>query len=249
MISETLLLVHSPIVGSDTWGPVAHELRAGDVPVVVPTLADDGTQPFWRQHVTSAADDVDSQIPAGTALIVVVHSGAGQLTALLGHELLQRGRRPAGYLFVDAGLPPDDRSRLDQLRDEAPQFAEQLEEILAARRQFPDWDDQQLRPLVPDRERRRRLIAGLRRLPSGFWTEPIPGVPGWDQVPIGVVLFSSGYEATATAAEEHGWPVRNLDVENHFHMLDQPNSVADVLEELARQVAQEDPPNPSGWDS
>lgn len=237
MISETLVLVHSPIVGPGTWEPVARELRAGDVPVVVPTLADDGTQPFWRQHVASAADDIESQMPTGTAPIVVVHSGAGQLTALLGYELLQRGRRPAGYLFVDAGLPPDDRSRLDQLRDEAPQFAEQLEGILAAGRPFPDWDDQQLRPLVPDRERRRSLIAGLRRLPPGYWTEPIPGVPGWDRVPIGVVLFSSGYEATATAAEERGWPIRNLDVDNHFHMLDQPSCVAALLRWLARSTS------------
>lgn len=199
------VLVHSPIVGSDTWEPVAQQLRARGVAVVVPTLTDDGAQPFWRQHVTSVVAAVD-------------------------------GYRVAALVFVDAGLPPQGRSRLDQVRDEASEFAEELERLLADGRPFPYRNDQQLRPLVPDAQRRSRLIAGIRHLPPGYWTETIPPSPGWDSGPVGVLLLSSGYQATADTAEQRGWPSRRLDVDNHFHMLEDPGGAAEALDGLAQRL-------------
>jgi hypothetical protein len=233
-------LVHSPIVGPDTWEPVAGELRARHLSVAVATVTDEGAEPFWRQHVTSAVQSLERDVPAGSDVIVVVHSGAGQLAAHLSHQLSERGYGPAGFLFVDAGLPTGGSSRLDQLRDEAPEFAAELEGILAAGRPFPDWHDEQLRPLVPDRNRRHRLLAGLRHLPFGYWTEIIPSVPDRDVTPAGVLLLSSGYEITAATARQCGWPVRRLDADNHFHMLNAPADVADELRSLARQLLDED---------
>lgn len=229
------VLVHSPIVGVDTWEPVADELRARGELVCVPRVRDNGDPPFWEQHVGAVVAGVEADVPVGEELVVVGHSGAGQLLALVCGALLERAWRVDACLFVDAGLPTAGRSRMEQLRGEEPEFADELEVALAGDG-FPQWDDDLLAPLVSDPDRRAGLIRGVRRLPSGYWEEPIPYVAGWPLVPCGVLLFSDGYEATARAAAAARWPVRRLSTGNHFLALVDPAGVADELLGLRREV-------------
>lgn len=101
--------------------------------------------------------------------------------------------------------------------------------MFAAGGRFPSWPDELLATLVPDDERRARLSAGVRQLPPAYWTEPIPDNPTWPDAPCGVLLLSAGYEPTAAAADHAGWPLRRLDVANHFFLLAEPAAVTDEL--------------------
>lgn len=225
------LLVHSPIVGPDTWAPVASRLRTSGDEVVVPALHMDDQPPFATRHVDEA---VAAQLPRGCRPVVVGHSGAGGLLGAIGRRLRDAGTPPAAYVLADAGVPATaPTSRLAQLRAEAPGLAGHLEAILAAGGRFPDWTDEQLAPLVPDPGRRARLVANLQPAPAGYWTEPLPVTPDWPDAPGAVVLFSGSYEPTARFAGAHGWPLHRLSDDNHFLTLADPDAVAVAMRELA----------------
>src|SRR5215208_4594361 len=112
-------------------------------------------------------------LPAGRQVVLVGHSGAGPLLPAM-REL--GGRDVAAYLFVDAGLPEDSRSRLDLLRAE---MAEQLVAHLEAGGRFPEWTDADLAEIVPDAARRRQLLAEMQPRDLPFWREPLPVFHGW----------------------------------------------------------------------
>lgn len=225
------LLIHSPIVGPDTWAPVAALLRGGGDEVVVPTLRMGEAAPYARRHVDEATA---SPLPVASRPVLVAHSGAGGLVAAIGRRLRAAGTPPAAYVLADAGVPAADGvSRLDQLRAEVPALADQLDALFAAGDRFPSWTDEQLAPLVPDPGRRAGLLAGLQPAPAGYWTEPLPVTPGWPDAPGAVVLFSGSYEPTAQFAGTRGWPLRRLAADNHFLPLADPAAVAAALVALA----------------
>lgn len=229
------VLVHSPIVGPDTWRPVAEELTARGRRVEVPDLSDDGRTPLWHQHVISVAAHVADAVESGADLVVAAHSGSGQLLAHIGGALRRAGFLPRAYLHVDAGVSTGGTSRLEQLRSESPAFADELEAVFASGERFPAWSDELLTALVPDDDRRATLAAGIRRQPLGYWTEPIPPDPA-DDTPHGALLLSGGYAATAAVAERAGWPVHDLEAGNHFHLLVDPVAVTDALLALETKV-------------
>ncbi len=227
---SVVVLVHSPIVGADTWGPVADALRGWERSVLVPDVARGGPE-FWGPQVQSVVDHVRQARQQGP-VVLVAHSGAGQLLPHIGTGLRAAGLEVGAYVLVDAGLPTDGSSRLEQLRTEAPDLARELGDLLASDRTFPNWVDEDLTPLVRDPRRRRRLLDGLRPLPEAYWTEPIPAVVGWPDAPCGVLLLSDGYSATARRARDEGWVLVDLHAGNHFHMLADPDGVARALGEI-----------------
>jgi hypothetical protein len=162
-------------------------------------------------------------------LILVGHSGAGPLLPVISETISQR---VLGYIFVDAGLPHPGKSRLDEIRMGAPDFAAELERDLLAGGRFPKWSDEDLRDIIPDDQTRAGLLAELRPRPLAFFTETLPDVPGWPDAPCGYVLFSQAYEAAAEQARSAGWPMRSFDA-GHFHMLVDPSAVAATFAEMA----------------
>lgn len=226
------LLVHSPIVGPDTWQPVAERLSAAGDTVAVPRLEMGAAPPFAERHVAAAAA-VD--LPDGARPVVVAHSGAGPLVGAIAARLRAAGHPPAGHVLADAGPPATEgASRLDQLRAEAPDLADHLDHLLDRGERFPDWSDAQLAPLVPADHARRRLLAGLQPGPPGYWHEPLPTSVGRPDAPGGVLLFSASYEPTADWGHRFGWPVRRLADDNHFLPIAAPDTVAAALQRLAR---------------
>ncbi len=214
------LLVHSPLVGPDTWRPVAEALlRRGHAALVpeLPAVVEAG-RPYWAQHAEAAARVAQT---AGAPLVLVGHSGAGALLPAIAQAL---GRPVGGYVFVDAGLPAGGQSRLESFGDGAEEFRAHL----AGGGRFPDWMDEQLKPLVPDDAARTRLLAGLRPQPLAYWEEPLPVVPAWPDAPCRYVLFSPVYAAAAAQARALGWPVHELNG-GHFHMLVAPQAVAEAV--------------------
>jgi len=226
------VLLHSPLVGPFTWAPVADELRRRGVDAIIPTL-DSPTAPgsrYWERHgrtVAEALEDVAPQQP----LILAGHSGAGMLLP----AIRQLTRRPvAAYLFVDAGIPEDGKSRLDLFED--PQAAE-LFRRAAVGGLLPTWKEEDLRAAIPDHERRQRFVAELRPLPLAVYEEPIPVFEGWPDAPCGYVRFGANpaYDAPAERARRAGWPYREL-AGAHFHMLVDPAAVAGALLDLVEQL-------------
>jgi hypothetical protein len=201
---------------------------------VIPALEDDGTghaAAHWRQHA-DAVQRTLAAIPVEQPLIFVGHSGAGPLLPIL-HQSASQG--VLGYLFVDAGLPHPGKSRLDEIRLAAPEFAAELERDLLAGGRFPNWTDEDLREIIADEKMRADLLAELRPRPLAFFSETLPDVPDWPNASCGYVLFSQPYAPAAEQARSAGWPVRAFDV-GHFHMLVDPTAVATTLLDTASDL-------------
>lgn len=224
---STFALIHSPLVGASCWMYVADCLRAMKTAVIVPTLQQsDSATPFWQQHAISAAQQIDQA--ASKEVILVGHSGAGPLLPAIGERLRVA---PQGYIFVDAGLPMNGKSRLEMMRLESVEWAEGLESHLLANGRFPQWRDDDLKSLIPNPERRERLLADLQPRAYPFFNEPINFSDGWKEKPCGYIWWSEPYEFHAAEAERRGWPVLRQDA-GHFHMLVDETAVAQAIFQL-----------------
>lgn len=221
-------LIHSPLVGPDTWAPVAVELERRGHIALVPAITGAG----WREHVRAAAAALGERL-AGRDVVLAGHSGAGPLLPAIGQAL---GRPVAGYVFVDAGLPHGGQSRLEAMRAEGGPFAADLERMLARGGRYPTWAEADLAELVPDARRRAQLVAGLQPRGADYFTEPLPDVPA--PARCAYVLFSPAYAVHAERARALGWPVAHVPG-GHFHMLVEPRVVARAISALIESFSRQ----------
>jgi Alpha/beta hydrolase family len=235
MDAGTLVLLHSPLVGVESWGRLPEALGRGGVAVVAVAVDGDERPPFAERYVDQAVEGVLAA-PDGTGpLVLVGHSGAGPLLAAVGERLRAAGRPCAGYLFCDAGLPQDGASRLELLAVEDPAMAEAFRAELEQGGRFPEWGDADLAPLVPDPGARAALLGSLRPRGLAFFTEPLPAAAGWPDAPCGYLRLSAAYDGWAAEAAARGWPTAGLDA-GHFHPLVDPDGVAAALLGLLARV-------------
>jgi hypothetical protein len=228
MDTPTLVLLHSPLVGVESWGVLPAALgRAGVAAVAVPVGGDEQA-PFAERYVRGAVAGVVEAVPGGRAVVLVGHSGAGPLLGAVGGGLRAAGREVAGYLFCDAGLPRAGATRLELLAEEDPGTAAAFRAELERGGRFPTWSDAELAPLVPDPGARAALIGSLRPRGLGFFTEPLPAAPGWPDAPCGYLRLSAAYDHWAAEAAASGWPAARLQA-GHFHPLVDPDGVAAAL--------------------
>jgi hypothetical protein len=216
------------------WSLVAERLRRAGHAVLVPDLADrdDSSIPYWGQHAASVARAI-GPAGGGRPLAFVAHSGAGPLLPAI------RAATPyavAAYVFVDAGLPHDGRSRLDEIADSVPALAAELRPHLAAGGRFPEWTDDDLREEVPDRHQRQLLVADLRPRGLAFFEEVLPDFAEWPDAPCAYLRLSTAYAGPAAEAARRGWPCRTFDA-GHFHMLVDPDAATAALLDLMREAA------------
>lgn len=227
--NQLLVLVPSPLVGSDSWTYLQRSLTlSGRDAIATVDLPDSaGPMSYWERTV-GGVERTLREVPADQAVILVGYSGAGALLPAIGRAMHQRVN---AYLFIDAGLPAGGRSRLETMAAEGPDgaaFAIELASALEAGHRYPDWADQDLAPLVPDPERRRQLLAEVQPRNRDFWSEPLPVVQPWPDAPCGFLQFSQAYQFAADGARSLGWPVRHLPG-SHFHHLVDEHAVADAL--------------------
>ena len=217
------VLIHSPLVGPTTWQPVADEMRRRKLDVVVPTLEsiEETSVPYWRQHAEGVRRALEN-VPRARPLILVAHSGGGMLLPAVRQVT---GRPVAAYVFVDAMIPEDMKSRLDLFgsKEAATRFRQG-----AKNGYLPTWTDEDLREEIPDDALRRRFVSELRPLPLAVYEEPIPVFSGWPDAPCGYVQFTSTYDIGKRRAEDSGWAYASMDG-GHFHMLVDPQAVTTVL--------------------
>ena len=227
-MDAVVALIHSPLVGPLTWFLVAERLRESGIEALTPELRDavGSDAPYWRQHAESVGYALRT-VPPDRPLTLVGHSGAGSLLPAIRQAA---GRPVAGYIFVDAGLPHDGRSRLDEMHAESPEYAAELRAHIAAGGRFPEWTDDDLREIIPDDRLRRQMLAELRPRALDFFAEPIQVFAGWPDAPCSYIQLSPAYAGPAEEARRAGWPVRTFDA-GHFHMLVDPVAVAAALRE------------------
>lgn len=227
----SLVLVHSPLVGPSTWGPVARALEERGRRVVVPSLSDAGASgsPTWRTFaevlVSALAKDDDP-------LVLVAHSGAGPFIPVVGDEI---DRDVRGYAFVDATIP----ARQGRTPVVPPAFLDFLARR-AEEGRLPRWsrwwDEEDIRAIVPDPDLLRRLDDEMPRLPLSYFEDAVPVPPGWPNAPCAFLRLSEGYEPEAVEAESRGWPTARLSGE-HLHMVVAPEEVAGSLLDLLERIA------------
>ncbi len=222
-------LVHSPLVGPFTWSLLADELGLHGYEVVVPRLhgGGDTDSPYWERHAGAVARELRGlQLPH--APILVGHSGVGPLLPAI-RQLLDRS--VAGYLFMDAGIPKDGKSRIDLLREELPEAAEGT----AREGLSPSWSHEDLREDLPDPRLRAGVLAQIHPQPLAYRVEPIPVFAGWPDAPCGYLRFTPFYDRPAKQARYQGWAYAEMDG-GHFHMLVDPKGVADTLIGLTERM-------------
>lgn len=227
----TFVLVHSPLTGPFAWEPVAAELRGRGHGVVVPRLTSppalDG--PYWGRHVAEVARAVDDAVAPGRPVVLAGHSGAGPLLPAIGTWM---DARVASYVFVDAPLPANNKSRLDGFEsdDEADAFrAAAVDGLLRP------WTTAMLRPHIDDDATLERFAADLAPVPLAVYEEALPVPPGWPGVPCAYLQFSPEYDGAGAGAYQRGWAYLRLDG-SHFHLVNAPAAVAGALSGFARSA-------------
>jgi hypothetical protein len=230
------VLLHSPVAGPSTWTPVAGELDRRGVVVAVPELTDDGSPPFWRQHVRCVVRSIAEDVPPGVPLTLVAHSAAGQLLGVLGPVLRDAGYDVAAEILADAGTPPEGRSRLEQIDEQTPELGAHVRAALTDGAGYPTWREDDLQRAVPDDARRRRLANELRALPATFWLEEIPTAVDWPDAAVGVLVFSDAYAWAADVADRRSWITHVIDADNHFLPMVDEARIADALITLTREL-------------
>lgn len=234
---RTLVLAHSPLTGPAAWGTLPDVLLRRGHDVVVLDVTDDTEPHYAGRYVARAALQVAAAAPDGP-VVLVAHSGAGYLLPQIGAARRSSRQPVAGYVFLDAGVPHGrSATRLTLLRSEEPEFADELEELLAADGEFPTWGDEELRELVPDDALRSALVASLRPRGRAFFAEVLPFPDDWPDAPCGLLRLSPPYITPARVARSRGWPVIERDLAGgHFAMCTDPDGVADALEDLLGEV-------------
>ena len=221
-----LVLIHSPLVGPLTWSLVADEMRQRSLDVLVPNLEDspDSNEPFWKQHAESVSRFFKG-LPVDKPLTLVAHSGAGPLLPVIRASI---SNPVHAYVFVDAGIPQNQATRLDLMKSEEADWARQFQGYLEGGGRFPDWSSKDLQEILPSDELREQMVAEIRPRALDFFTEPIPVFERWPDAPCVYILFSEPYQRAAVQAREAGWQTRELKA-GHFHMLVDARAVTDLI--------------------
>ena len=226
MAMERFVLIHSPLVGRLTWSLVADHMRRLDLTAFIPTLSDspDSKEPYWKQHAASVAR-ILADIPKDAVLTLVAHSGAGPLLPAIRQSIPNPVH---AYVFVDAGIPRNTATRLDLMKLEDLDWANDFERQLERGERFPTWSMDDLQSVIQDDALRRQMVAELHPRGSDFFTEPIPVFAGWPDAPCIYVQFTSAYDWDSTQAQGFGWPTYKLEA-GHFHMLVDAKEVTEII--------------------
>jgi len=232
-IIETFALIHSPLVGPSTWKKVAAYLQQKEYSVIVPTLTEPETdrKPYWKQHAESATKAIND-LSSNKRCILVGHSGAGPILPAIGERL---ELPPFGYIFVDAGLPDNQKSRLDMMKSETGEWVLDFEKHLSNGGKFPNWSESDLLKIIPDDDSRQLVLQEINMRDLSFFTEKISFCDDWSTAPCGYMQFSENYDISASRARCQGWSFIKLE-SGHFHMLVEPVIVGDKLIELGEQL-------------
>jgi hypothetical protein len=190
--------------------------------VIVPSLIDAARSGDPHAFVAAAAHAMKTSDDA----VLVAHSGAGSLLPLIAVSAPSARR----MVFVDAAVPPCEGSFtvgaefLTVLRSLA------TDGVLPA---WSEWwgDDNVMRTLVADDDRRRAIENELPLVPLAFFEAELAAPSGWCDAAASYVLLSEPYRAAAARASSMGWSVLERP-STHLGIANAEHATADVLVEL-----------------
>jgi pimeloyl-ACP methyl ester carboxylesterase len=221
------VLIHSPLVGPLTWKPVAAELERRGEQAVVPVLTSalGAGPPYWQRHAGEVLRELDQELNGGR-LVLVGHSGAGVLLPVIGEKL---HGRVAAYVFVDASLPEDGKSRFDLFGD---RHAVEALRTRAENGLLPAWNEWfpegALAEVLPDARLRSEFLSELKPTPLIVYEEPVPVFGDWPDAPCSYLQLSPAYRREAEKAAKLGWPVQQIEA-GHLHMLVDPAAIGEAI--------------------
>ncbi|HMJ10101.1 MAG TPA: hypothetical protein VK524_01785 [Polyangiaceae bacterium] len=227
MSTLELVLLHSPIVGSDFWRPLAQVLESRGQRCSLPTaVARDRELVAWRDWPSVAS----AELNVAPGAIVVGHSAAGFLLPSLASAL-----DASGVIFVDALIPPASGS-VPPADSEFLQFVHRLpcddDGLLPPWSRW--WGDGAIERLIADPQAYARFEANLPRLPPS-WVDDKVDIPSWHHLLAGYLQTSARFAPSASDAQQRGWPVRTL-TGTHLHPMIAPGETADALLELVASI-------------
>lgn len=169
-------------------------------------------------------------LPADREIVLLPHSNAGLVA-----PLLASARRVAGYVFVDAGLPPASGA--------VPVAASHLLSLLAEKadvggllpRWTAWWGQSESDALFPNDAIRARVESQQLQLPLSYFAETLEIPVGWDDRPSAYLSFGNTYAKERENAATRGWTVGSIPG-THLHMLIDPVGVADAIHDLLGQI-------------
>ncbi|GAC1417924.1 MAG: hypothetical protein NVSMB57_12730 [Actinomycetota bacterium] len=194
---------------------------------MVPRLHDSGAPPYWMHHAAAVGESVRRGSHFEEPVVLVAHSGAGALLPAIRRTL--DSREVSAYVFVDAGIPAKDQSRLEAMYAEDPAWAVELANDLGTGGVFPSWTIEDLAAIIPDPDACRAVLEEIYPRGLDFFEEPIPVFAGWPDAPCGYVAFGDTYAAHVARARSEEWPVVVIEEAAHFHTVVDPAGVADAI--------------------
>ena len=229
-------LLHSPLTSATAWGELPDALRRYGHRVVVPEVLDDDQPSYANKYIARVALQLNDEV-GDAPLVLVGHSGAGPLLPQIGFARHAAGARVRGYVFYDAMLPRVLRAtnRLELLALEDADMAVALKAHLVAGGRFPNWGESELRNDLPNPEDRAMLLAGLRPRGLDFFEEELPMPDDWPDARCAFLRLSPSYDTNLETATRRGWDVYRADL-HHFAALTQPDTVADLLCDVIRNL-------------
>jgi pimeloyl-ACP methyl ester carboxylesterase len=224
--TPSVLMIHSPLVGSSTWHPCANVLRKMDYAVVAPSLSDALiTGPPYYERM---ADHLAAAVPDSAEVIAIIaHSGAGAVVPAVAERLRAR----CYGIFVDAILPHPEKSWFET----APAQLRAHLYALVRNGTLPQWDRWfpagTIETLLPVASLRERFVAELPRIPVNYLEEHAPSLSVDALVGCGYLRLSRACEDNAAKAEQLGWPTLR-ELADHLAILTRPEMVCAAIVRL-----------------
>jgi hypothetical protein len=161
-MTNSYVLIHSPLVGATTWQPVSAALKRNGCHAIVPSLTGhlDSGPPYYKRLASSVASAIDA---GPVPFAVIAHSGAGALVP----SVIDASKVPvSAAIFVDAILPHAGRSWLETVPASTAEGVKQR----ASGAKLPPWNEwfssELIAALLPDEELRSRFVQYCADVPA-----------------------------------------------------------------------------------
>lgn len=231
MTPGTLVLLHTPHAGAESWGDLPEMLRSYGLDVVAPDIPDlDGARYVARASLIIAATAPD--VP----LVLVGHGSAGPLLPAIASAQRAAHRPVGGYVFVDASLPRT--ARAAQSHAHAPEGGHSPSEPHAHTNADGSGHDEASHGASHTHAHPNGRAAVHNGTPLGQAkaAPPAPPVPAdWPDAPCGYLRTHADLSATPPqdGADTHDQAVREASLRGWTVVQHEPpTAVAQTLSEL-----------------
>jgi nitrite reductase/ring-hydroxylating ferredoxin subunit len=212
----SILLLHSPLVGPATLGPLAESLRVRGHTVLCPDTRGAVT---WPSIIETCISRVSGFDPA----VVIGHSGAGAFVAPVARRL-----HASRQIFLDAVLPPETGDWVPSVRARS-----SLNTLARETGMLPPWfawwNPNLMRRLVPNDSLRDAIESECTEIPLSLYDDPSLQPSDWSSPKSSAYIRLSGaYKDEAADARNRGWTVSERDGQ-HLDTATEPELVADLI--------------------